>query len=124
MSKAFVLDMIKKLSSLNGIDISLLIKKNGDIIASSGNDGYTSLEPFGIMSATIFGAANTANDHLNKETPEIIILKSSDGDTIIKEVGNDFILVIRSEIADETERYIKNMDKAIENLEDNIGGRL
>jgi len=122
MDKAIVLDTIKKLGALEDIDISLLVRKNGEIVASAGHDVFISLETFGIMSATIFGAANTANEHLDKEKPKKIIIRSKDGDIIIEAVDKDFILVIRSKRTKEIKKIIKNMDKAIKHLEGNLGG--
>ncbi|MFW5898463.1 MAG: roadblock/LC7 domain-containing protein [Candidatus Saliniplasma sp.] len=122
MNKAVVLDTIKKLGSLDDIDISILVKKNGDIIASAGHDVFISLETFGIMSATIFGAANTANEHLDKEKPDRIVIRSKDGDTVIRGVDNDYILVIRSKRTKNFKKILRNMDKAIEYLSKNMGG--
>ncbi len=121
MNKAVVLDTVKKLGSLKDIDISILVKKNGDIIASAGHDVFISLETFGIMSATIFGAANTANEHLDKENPDRIVIRSKDGDTVIKGVDNDYILVIRSKKTKNFKKILRNMDKAIDHLRENMG---
>ncbi|MFW6141473.1 MAG: roadblock/LC7 domain-containing protein [Candidatus Saliniplasma sp.] len=121
MNKAVVLDTIKKLGSLADIDISILVKKNGDIITSAGHDVFISLETFGIMSATIFGAANTANEHLDKEKPDRIVIRSKDGDTVIRGVNNDYILVIRSKKTKNFKKILRNMDKAIDYLSENMG---
>ncbi len=121
MNRAVVLDTVKKLGSLDDIDISILVKKNGDIIASAGHDVFISLETFGIMSATIFGAANTANEHLDKEKPNRIVIRSEDGDTVIKGVDHDYILVIRSKKTNNFGNILKNMDKAIDHLRENMG---
>ncbi|MGM0405992.1 MAG: roadblock/LC7 domain-containing protein [Thermoplasmatota archaeon] len=121
MNKAVVLDTVKKLGSLKDIDISILVKKNGDIITSAGHDVFISLETFGIMSATIFGAANTANEHLDKEKPDRIVIRSNDGDTVIKGVNHDYILVIRSKKTKNFKKILKNMDKAINILRKKMG---
>ncbi|MFO7793053.1 MAG: roadblock/LC7 domain-containing protein [Candidatus Saliniplasma sp.] len=121
MNKAVVLDTIKKLGSLKGIDICILLKKNGDIITSAGHDVFISLETFGIMSATIYGAANTANEQLDKEKPERIMIRSKDGDTIIEGVQGDYILVVRSKKTKNLSKLLKYIDKAIKRLKKNLG---
>ncbi len=121
MNRAVVLDTIKKLGSLNDIDIGIIVKKNGDIIASAGEDVFVPLETLGIMSATIFGAANTANEHLDKEKPNRIVIRSNDGDTVIKGIDKDYILVIRSKKTRNFKKLLKKMDKAIGHLRDNMG---
>ncbi len=121
MSKAVVLDTIKKLGSLDDIDICILVRKNGDIVTSAGHDVFLSLETFGIMSATIYGAAQTANEQLDKDIPDRILIRSNDGDTIIKGVNKDYVLVIRSESTKGISKIMKYMDKAIERLNKNLG---
>lgn len=121
MKKAVILDTLKKLGSLKQVEICILVRKNGDIVASAGHDIFIQLETFGIMSATIFGAANTANEHLEKESPDRIVIRSGDGDTVIKGVDNDLVMVIRTHGRKNFGKILNKMDNAIKHIRKNMG---
>ncbi len=116
MSKALILDTLKTLGASPDVEIVCLITKSGDIIGSAGNVSSVQLETFGIMSATIYGAANTANQHLNKKKPERIVIRNTDGDTVITGAGARSILVLRTNEGRNFSTVLKRIDDAIEVL--------
>ncbi|MFP3871617.1 MAG: roadblock/LC7 domain-containing protein [Candidatus Aenigmatarchaeota archaeon] len=95
MDKSPIVESLRNLCSSEPIEISCLINKDGDVQASVGHIEPLQLETFGIMAATIFGAASTANEQLKKNKPNKIIVDSADGDTIIRGVGKNYLLVVR-----------------------------
>ncbi len=118
MSKALILDTLKTLAAAQDVDIVCLVRKSGDLIASAGNVAALQLETFGIMSATIYGAANTANEHLGKEPPERIVIRSSDGDTVITGVTRMAILVLRTKGGENFSKILNDIDKTVEMLQE------
>lgn len=121
MPNAVVLDTLKRLGATPEIDIVCLTKKDGNIIASAGEVDGLQLETFGIMSATIYGAANTANEHLQKEKPQRIVIRAEDGDTVISKVDRAHILVLRTHTRENFGGVLKKMDETIEQLRENWG---
>ncbi len=116
MSKAVILDTLKMLGATPDVEIVCLIRKSGDLIASAGDVAARQLETFGIMSATIYGAANTANQHLDKKEPERIVIRNADGDTVITGAGDRTILVLRTKGRDNFSTILKKIDEAIVTL--------
>ncbi len=111
MDKSPIVESLRNLSTRDPIEISCLINKDGDVQASVGHIEPLQLETFGIMAATIFGAASTANEQLKKNKPNKIIVDSADGDTVIRGVGKDYLLVVRV-------RKKKELDDIFEALND------
>lgn len=122
MARAFILDVLKKLGATSGVEICFLVKKDGDIVATAGEDVFVELETFGIMSATIFGAANTANEQMDKEKPSRVVIRSDDGDTVIKEVDDNHLLVIRTRGSENFDIALKNLKKTVEHLRSEMRG--
>ncbi len=96
MDKSPIVDSLRELCTGHMVEIACLINKNGDVEASVGSIEPLQLETFGIMAATIFGAASTANDQLKKNKPNKIIVDSPDGDTVIRGLGKKYLLVVRT----------------------------
>lgn len=116
MPQAVILDTLKHLSALPTVSICCLIKKDGEIIASVGDISSLQIETFGIMSATIYGAATTANEQLDKKLPENIIIEDEGGGIIIKAVDKQHFLVIRAEDKDDFDKDIARLDEARKTL--------
>ncbi len=122
MSKDDVLNTLKDLGETRGIEVACLVRKNGDVFGSTGDINARELESFGIMSATIYGAANTANEHLKKEKPVNIVIKGGDGSTIISKVDTFHILVIRTKSDVDFDEIYGTIDKTVTNLQLSRGG--
>lgn len=109
-------DIIKTLGETEGIEVVCLVRKNGDVYGSAGDITSRQLESFGIMSATIYGAANTANDHLDKDNPSRITIEGSDGFTLITKVDDHYILVVRTMEGTDKEPLLPEIDTTAETL--------
>ncbi|MFP4050588.1 MAG: roadblock/LC7 domain-containing protein [Thermoplasmata archaeon] len=120
MRKSPLLEPLKKISSNDQIEISCIVKTNGDVSASVGNLDTLELETFGIMSATIFGAASTSNGQLKKKEPRQIVIKSSDGNTIINNMSKDLLLVLRAKPDLDLDNVDKTFGKHINEIKNNI----
>ncbi len=116
MERSTVLDSLKELADKSEIEITCLVKENGDVLSSVGKGDTLQLETFGIMSATIFGAANTANEQLQKKPPKRIVIRSSDGSTVIRGAGKNHLLVARTSKNAELDQVHEYMDDAAKTI--------
>ena len=116
MSADVGIGALRGLENVPEIELGLLIRKNGDIVASVGDLVGYNLESFGIMTATIYGAANTANEHLDKKEASRIVIRGSDGDTLVKNVDSKNILVIRTKKSHDFKKILIAMDRTIEQI--------
>ncbi len=121
MSKTDVLNILKNIGDAAGIELVCLVRRNGDTLGSAGDITARQLESFGIMSATIYGAANTANEQLGKQRPEWIIIKGKDGNTVISKVDEYHVLVVRVAPDKEMEHILQDIDRFIVSLNDEWG---
>lgn len=116
MDKSSLISSLRELTSVSEVEIACLINKDGDVEASVGNIETLQLETFGIMSATIFGAASTANEQLKKNQPNKIIVDSADGDTIIRSLGKKFLLVIRVQKMEDLNEIFEKMNETAKSM--------
>ena len=116
MSADVGIGALRGLENVPEIELGLLVRKNGDIVACVGDKEGYNLETFGIMTATIYGAANTANDHLGKKEASRIVIRGNDGDTLIKNVDSKEILVIRTKKSHDFKNILFTMDRVIEHI--------
>ncbi len=116
MDKSTLVNSLRELNSRPEIEIACLINRDGDVEGSVGNIEVLQLETFGIMSATIFGAASTANEKLNKNKPNKIIVDSADGDTIIRSLGKRYLLVVRVKKMDDLDVIFDALNEAAKKI--------
>lgn len=96
---------------IDGIATALLMR-NGQVVYAEVPSGvYT--ESFGIMCATMFGAAVTAYAELHWPPPERIVIEGADGTTILVGRGEKTLLVAvvdrtgdRTQILEEVDRVV------------------
>lgn len=109
MSKRDISNILKKFAKTKDVEICLLIENDGDIIESEGDIVFLRLETIALMGATIYGAAKTTNEQLEKEKTEEILIKDSNGYTIIKPVTDNMILFVRTKTRNNLKIIRKNM---------------
>jgi len=85
-------DVLEKLKQ-EGILGSAVISRDG-IVLNSDLPSSTHEETFAIMCATIIGAANTANQELDRSNPEKVIVDSKEGRILIVSAGRNKILSV------------------------------
>lgn len=120
MNKNLLIDSLNNINSDPEVEISCLVKTNGDVIGSVGQSDTLKLETFGIMSATIFGAATTSNEQLGKKEPEQIDILSSDGSTIIFNLSEKYLIVVRTTSDLDEDKIEGIIGKHINDIKDNI----
>lgn len=120
MNKDSLVDSLKYINSNPNVEISCLVKTNGDVLASVGQSDTLKLETFGIMSATIFGAATTSNEQLNKNKPEQISIQSLDGSTMIFNLLEKYLLVVRAKDGFDEDDIKEVFGKHINDIKNNI----
>ncbi len=111
MDKSPLVKHLKDLCYKDHVEIASVINKDGDVQASVGNIEPIQLETFGIMAATIFGAALTANEQLRKNKPSKIMVDAPDGETIIRGVGKNNLLVVRAKKNGDTNYILEEMNE-------------
>jgi predicted regulator of Ras-like GTPase activity (Roadblock/LC7/MglB family) len=102
-------EILRELKKVGGVEASAVVSRDGILMASDIPDDVHG-ETFAIMSATMLGAAITANSELRKKLPERIVVESSDGRTIVAGAGSKSLLVVSTRGSVE----MTNVMKAIE----------
>ncbi len=120
MNKDILLKPLKKICSNSQVEICCIVKTNGDVSASVGDVDTLELETFGIMSATIFGAASTSNEQLKKKEPDRIFIESPDGYTSVINLSKDHLLVIRTKSNFDIRKIDKKFSKNIDEIKNNL----
>ena len=92
---------------------------NGNLIDFEGEIRNMSLDTYSAMTATIYGAGKTANDHINTDEPHYIVINDANGRTIIEGVGRSHIIVVRSELEAELNKLITQIDEEKKFLQEN-----
>ncbi len=75
-----------------GAIASAVISRDGLIIAADVPDGV-SMETFGIMCATLLGAASTAHSELRISTPQHVVVESEDARMVLVGAGRKALIV-------------------------------
>lgn len=114
LSRDMVEPVLSDLKKTGKIDATAVVSRDG-ILVGAEIPPEVHGETFAIMSATMLGAAITANSELNKNMPSKVIVESDDGITIVAGAGINSILVVSSKSDDKAE-IIKFTDTAIDKL--------
>ena len=85
--------ILNELKSGGKVDATAVVSRDG-ILISADIPPEVHGETFAIMSATMLGAAITANSELNKNMPNRVVVQSDDGHTIIVGAGINSLLVV------------------------------
>jgi len=104
-------EILRELKKVGGVEASAVVSRDGILMASDIPDDVHG-ETFAIMSATMLGAAITANSELRKKLPERIIVESSDGRTIVAGAGSKSLLVVSTRGSVEMPTVMKAIDSA------------
>ncbi len=112
-------DSLKRLIKKPGIRYCSIVKMNGNLIDFEGEIRNMSLDTYSAMTATIYGAGKTANDHINTDEPHNIVINDGNGRTIIEGVGRSHIIVVRAELEAELNKLINQIDDEKEFLQEN-----
>lgn len=75
-----------------GVIASAIISRDGLVIAADMPDGI-SVDTFAIMSATLLGAASTANSELRVGMPTSVVVESEDARLLIVGAGRKALVV-------------------------------
>ncbi|MFW5928571.1 MAG: roadblock/LC7 domain-containing protein [Thermoplasmatota archaeon] len=119
MSRKDLEDSLKRLIKKPGIRYCSIVKMNGNLIDFEGEIRNMSLDTYSAMTATIYGAGKTANDHINTDEPHNIVINDANGRTIIEGVGRSHIIVIRAELEAELNKLINDIDEEKKFLQEN-----
>ncbi len=116
MAKPAIINTMKKLVSLKGIDFCILIRKEGDVLAKVGVKGGRKTGELGTFAATAFGGIVQAQKRMDKKYPNDVLIRDNEGSTIINVVNKDVFLVARissTEISDKVLDKIENTSWSI-----------
>lgn len=83
---------LRSLRSSCGSVASAVISRDGLVIAADMPEGV-SMETFGIMCATLLGAASTANSELRVGTPQNVIVESEEAKMVVVGAGRKALIV-------------------------------
>ncbi|MEW5760137.1 MAG: roadblock/LC7 domain-containing protein [Candidatus Thermoplasmatota archaeon] len=104
-----VLETIKKVS---GVENVAVITMDGTVMGSDLSPTLHS-ETFGIMCATMFGAAVTANAEIERPLPNRIVSESDKGILVINHATSDLLIVVNCKLDTSFSELGKEIEKSI-----------
>jgi len=110
-------EILRELKKVGGIEASAVVSRDGILMASDIPDDVHG-ETFAIMSATMLGAAITANSELRKKLPDRIIVESGDGRTIVAGAGEKSLIVVSTRGTPEMAPVFKAISVAAGKIEE------
>jgi uncharacterized protein len=114
LTRDMVEPILQEIKKLEGVDATAVVSRDG-ILVGAEIPPEVHGETFAIMSATMLGAAITANSELNKNMPSKVIVESDDGFTIVAGAGINSILVVSAKGTDKS-KLLKITEAAIEKI--------
>ncbi|OGD47998.1 MAG: hypothetical protein A3K76_02710 [Euryarchaeota archaeon RBG_13_57_23] len=96
-----------------GAIASAVVSRDGLVIAADLPDGV-SMETFGIMCATLLGAASTAHSELRVGTPQRVIVESEDTKMVLIGAGRKALIVAVISRRGDVSQAIKKLDEMAE----------
>ena len=110
-------EILRELKKIGGIEASAVVSRDGILMASDIPDDVHG-ETFAIMSATMLGAAITANSELRKKLPDRIVVESGDGRTIVAGAGEKSLLVVSTRGQVDLPAVVKGIEGACAKVEE------
>jgi hypothetical protein len=110
-------EILRELKKGGGIEASAVVSRDGILMASDIPDDVHG-ETFAIMSATMLGAAITANSELRKKLPDRIIVESGDGRTIVAGAGEKSLIVVSTRGSSDMSSVFKTIATAAAKIEE------
>ena len=98
-----------------GAVASAVVSRDGLVIASDVPEGV-SMETFGIMCATLLGAACTAHSELRVSSPQHIIVESEDTKMILVGAGRKALIVAVIGRKGDVAQVLKKLDEMAETI--------
>jgi predicted regulator of Ras-like GTPase activity (Roadblock/LC7/MglB family) len=114
LTRDMVEPILQEIKKLEGVDATAVVSRDG-ILVGAEIPPEVHGETFAIMSATMLGAAITANSELNKNMPSKVVVESDDGMTIVAGAGINSILVVSAKGTDKS-KLLKITEAAIEKI--------
>ena len=109
--------VLKELERAGGITASAVVSRDG-LLMSSSLMGDVRAETFAAMSATMYGAAETAVSELKKGVPERVVIESKDSKLIASGAGPKALLVVMTEANVGLGLVLVNMGKAADKIKE------
>lgn len=109
--------VLKELERAGGITASAVVSRDG-LLMSSSITGDVRAETFAAMSATMYGAAETAVSELKKGVPERVVIESKDSKLIASGAGPKALLVVMTEANVGLGLVLVNMSKAADKIKE------
>ena len=96
-----------------GAIASAVVSRDGLVIAADVPEGV-SMETFGIMCATLLGAASTAHSELRVSTPQRVIVESEDTRMVLVGAGRKALIVAVIGRKGDLSQAVKKLDEMAE----------
>lgn len=109
-------NILLELNSLGGIEGSAIIAKDGLIVVSELNEDLNS-ESFAAMSATMFGAAETALQEIRRGQLTRVVSVSDQGQLVAMNAYEDGILVVLTSPTASLDAVITAMQTAVDEIQ-------
>ncbi len=112
--------ILKEINKTGKIDESAIVSRSGLLICST-LPGNQHAETLVAMSATMFGAAETAASELGKDLPERIVIESKNGKLIETGAGPKALLLVMARADADLGLVLVEMKKASEKIKQVLG---
>ncbi len=106
---------LRALRQSSGAIASAVISRDGLIIAADVPEGV-SMETFGIMCATLMGAASTAHSELRIGTPLHVVVESEDAKMVVVGAGRKAVIVAVIGRKGDANLALKKLDEIADTL--------
>jgi predicted regulator of Ras-like GTPase activity (Roadblock/LC7/MglB family) len=97
---------------------SAIIDRNGGLMYSDFSYGFHANEIFGVMSATMLGAAKSITAECRKGVPKKIIIQTGNAHIIIAHAGSTAMLMCLIDAIRDMERTLDEIDKAAQRIKE------
>ncbi len=102
---------LSRMIDVDNVIFTLVVDSSGEVVDSKGGLDKAKLRTYGAMCATMFGAAQKANEEIEIQKPDTLVLNDPAGKKYIKGLGRSYILVARTKRADNYDEILETIHK-------------
>ncbi len=102
---------LSRMIDVDNVIFTLVIDSSGEVVDSKGGLDQAKLRTYGAMCATMFGAGRKANEEIDLDKPDTVVLNDPAGKNYIKGIGRSYILVARTKKADNYDEILREVHR-------------
>lgn len=102
---------LSRMIDVDNVIFTLVVDSSGEVVGSKGGLDKAKLRTYGAMCATMFGAGKKANEEIEIQNPDTVVLNDPAGKNYIKGLGRSYILVARTKKADNYDEIMNEIHR-------------